>query len=138
MGRECPHCQRTLGAVNNNRDWQVRVYDKYDSVVEEWVIKNRTENEASNEAEADISSDAHDWSLTEMKESLSSPDADLLWGTLEKKRLGDLTSLHLLNIIMTERQITRDFRSAISRILKSRNVPDFLVDEALDAEVNAS
>jgi len=53
---------------NNNtykRDnWRVTVYDKKDKIIDSWVIENRTENEAENEAIADLPYEMNDWTMT--------------------------------------------------------------------------
>jgi len=53
------------------QDWLVRVYDEDDAEIDSWTIENRTERQASDEAEADVGrmSDADDWTLTAVTES---------------------------------------------------------------------
>ena len=48
--------------------WVVRIYDTQDNIVDEYLIENRTENEAVKEAESDsvvLQNDS--WTLTEVK-----------------------------------------------------------------------
>ncbi len=49
-------------------NWEVRAYHD-NTLIKEWIIKNRTEKEAFGEAEADLKqiSNCNDWSLTEKK-----------------------------------------------------------------------
>lgn len=56
--------------MEHTSDWRVRVYNKRDKVIKSWIIENRTENEASKEAEADIANNypnAADWSMTKIE-----------------------------------------------------------------------
>ena len=50
---------------NTRKNWIVTTYDKYDKVISEWIIKNRTEHEAEHEAIADLNN-CYDWSLIEV------------------------------------------------------------------------
>ena len=46
--------------------WIVRAYDKKNKVIDCWVIENRTESQAMNEASADIQklgADVDDWTM---------------------------------------------------------------------------
>jgi hypothetical protein len=38
------------------KNWRVRYYDNKNRIVESWVIKDRTEHEAENEAWGDVNS----------------------------------------------------------------------------------
>jgi hypothetical protein len=49
-------------------NWKVRYYDKDDKVISSHVIKDRTEHEASKEAEGDMPSGCEDWSMMPVKE----------------------------------------------------------------------
>jgi len=48
------------------KDWIARVYNKHNECIGKWKIENRTENEAENEAIADLKDfpDYSDWTLT--------------------------------------------------------------------------
>lgn len=50
-----------------NPDWLVVSYNKFDEVMDAFVIEERTEHEASKEAEADIPKKASDWTLNKME-----------------------------------------------------------------------
>jgi hypothetical protein len=52
------------------KNWEVREYDRVDGLIRFWTIENRTEIEASKEAEAQIGYDAADWTMTEIKEEI--------------------------------------------------------------------
>ena len=49
-------------------NWVVRVYNEENETIDTWTIQNRTENEATKEAEADVSKnpEADTWTLTEL------------------------------------------------------------------------
>lgn len=46
-------------------DWIVRAYNKNNRVIKKWIIKDRTEHEAENEAMAELSylSNVWDWTM---------------------------------------------------------------------------
>jgi len=46
-------------------NWIVRYYDKRDNLIESFLIKDRTEHEAENEAMAQMPDKCEDWTLTE-------------------------------------------------------------------------
>jgi len=48
--------------MNNRYNWKVTAYDKDNNIIEQWVIENRTEHEAENEAMADLP-ECDDWSM---------------------------------------------------------------------------
>ena len=48
----------------NRYNWTVCVYDEHDNKIDQWVIKDRTEHEAENEAIADLPSNCADWTMT--------------------------------------------------------------------------
>ena len=50
------------------KNWLVRVYNSKDEIISSWPINNRTEHEASKEAEADIRKQKKyaDWTMTEI------------------------------------------------------------------------
>ena len=51
-------------------DWVVTVYDDRDEVLDFWVIEDRTEHEAEDEAMADVAriAGAADWTMTEVED----------------------------------------------------------------------
>lgn len=53
------------GSIN---DWIVRIYDEQDRPITSWIIRNRTDHEASNEAMANIAREFPegnvDWTMT--------------------------------------------------------------------------
>lgn len=48
---------------NNLYNWQVVAYDEKNNVIEQWIIKDRTEHEAEKEATADLPI-CDDWTMT--------------------------------------------------------------------------
>lgn len=49
------------------KNWMVKVYNKNNKRIDEFIIKNRTENQARKEAENDISVKKGDsWTMTEI------------------------------------------------------------------------
>ena len=51
--------------MNTEHDWIVRVYDPQNSIVTEYIIENRTENQAAGEAERDFVVMQNDsWTMT--------------------------------------------------------------------------
>jgi len=48
-------------------DWEVKVYDKNNNILDAWDIDDRTENEAEKEAEAEVQKviGFDDWTLTQ-------------------------------------------------------------------------
>lgn len=52
-------------------NWRVTTYDKYEEVLETFVIENRTEREAEKEAMNDVDVfDCWDWTIVEIDEEL--------------------------------------------------------------------
>lgn len=52
--------------INENKEtknWVATCYDKKDKIIKQWDIKDRTEHEASKEAEANLPEKTDDWSL---------------------------------------------------------------------------
>lgn len=51
------------------KNWKITTYNKQNKIIETWIIQDRTEKEAFNEAEADINQDSrvHDWTMVETK-----------------------------------------------------------------------
>jgi hypothetical protein len=54
--------------MNDRFDWQVRVYDKKDKLLDKWIIENRTEHEAFEEADAGLNEidGVADWTMTKI------------------------------------------------------------------------
>jgi hypothetical protein len=51
--------------MKTEHDWIVRVYDPQNSIVTEYIIENRTKNQAAGEAERDFEVMQNDsWTLT--------------------------------------------------------------------------
>lgn len=65
--------------------WHVQVYNKRNKVIKQWMIVDRTEHEASREAEADVARipNADDWTMTE----ITGPVAETygIWKDMPKK-----------------------------------------------------
>jgi hypothetical protein len=62
------------------KDWIVRYYDKKDNLIGSHIIKERTENEAENEAIADMPLNCEDWTMVEnkpMSDSMRNVQADI-------------------------------------------------------------
>lgn len=56
----------------NLSNWRVRVYNDDDSLNSSWVIKNRTEQQADNEAMSEVEQhyNGMDWSITNAEDVL--------------------------------------------------------------------
>ena len=57
--------------MSDLHDWVVRVYNKNNKVIAKWIIEDRTEHDASREAESAVETcyqRADDWTLTQRKE----------------------------------------------------------------------
>ena len=51
--------------MNTEHDWIVRIYDPHNNIVDEYIIENRTEDQATGEAEKDFVVMQNDsWTLT--------------------------------------------------------------------------
>ena len=51
-----------------NKNWKIKYYDKNDKLISSFLIENRTEHEAQNEAMGDIPNNCEDWTM--MPESI--------------------------------------------------------------------
>jgi hypothetical protein len=49
------------------KNWRVVYYDKNNKIIKSFIINNRTEHSAENEAMADMPDNCDDWSLMELK-----------------------------------------------------------------------
>jgi hypothetical protein len=49
------------------KDWIVRYYDKKDKLISSYIIKDRTEHEAENEAMGDMTYECDDWTMVVKK-----------------------------------------------------------------------
>lgn len=45
------------------KNWIVRCYDKKDNLIDSFIIKDRTEHEADNEAQALMPPETEDWTM---------------------------------------------------------------------------
>jgi hypothetical protein len=57
---------------NQQRNWDVRVYDEHDKIIAAWIIENRSEYQADDEATAQIKQhypDSASWTLTIAEET---------------------------------------------------------------------
>src|SRR5579864_862221 len=59
---------------SRGRNWKVTYYDKNDKVISSHTIKDRTEAEASKEAQGDMPSGCEDWSMMPVKNKKSSQE----------------------------------------------------------------
>jgi hypothetical protein len=59
-------------------NWKVRYYDKHDKLIESFLIKDRTEHEAENEAMAQMPSECEDWTMMSVVEKKSEVNINIL------------------------------------------------------------